>query len=196
MTSSLAAFPAAGAVELRRIRVDEYHRMIDAGILGEDDHVELLEGLIVNMSPQKPPHAIVIERLTETLITGLPRAYRVRCQLPLTLADSEPEPDVAVVPRQGRHAAQHPSSALLIFEVARRSLRYDREVKGRIYARAGVAEYVIVDLRRKQLEVWRDPAATEGRYLARTIVGASDVFASASVPGFTVPVSDLLADIG
>ena len=196
MTSSPAAFPSAGAALLHRIRVDEYHRMIDAGILGEDDRVELLEGLIVNMSPQKPPHALVIERLTDPLFTGLPGAYRVRCQLPLTLADSEPEPDVAVVPRQGRHAAQHPASALLIFEVARRSLRHDREVKGRIYARAGVAEYVIVDLRRRQLEVWRNPAATEGRYLARTVVGAADVFASVSVPGFTVPVSDLLADIG
>ena len=73
---------------MRRLSVAEYHQMIDAHILGEDDRVELLEGLLVTMSPQRPPHAVVIERLCDPELVPLDPGFRIRCQLPLTLEDS------------------------------------------------------------------------------------------------------------
>ena len=84
----------------RRLSVGDYHRMIEAGILGEDDHVELLEGVMVQMTPQGPRHAKIIQRLCDPTFARVPGEQIVRCQLPLTIgADSEPEPDVSVVHR-------------------------------------------------------------------------------------------------
>src|SRR4249920_2907795 len=93
------ASPSADVHErLRRIRVDEYHRMIEAGILGEDEHVQLVDGMLVAMSPQGRPHAFVIQELTGLLVRALSDEFKVLTQLPLTLDDdSEPEPDLAVV---------------------------------------------------------------------------------------------------
>src|SRR5262245_35302979 len=109
----------------RRLSVEDYHRMITAGVFDEDERLELLEGVIVEMSPQSPRHAIIIQRLCDRQFTSPGPDCVVRSQLPLTLAaDSEPEPDVAVVPRNASgDRDEHPSTALLIFEVASDSLR-------------------------------------------------------------------------
>src|SRR5262245_9092710 len=149
---------AAIAPAIRRTSLDEYHRMIDAGILGDDDPVELVDGLILTLSPQKPAHALVIEGLTDAASTGLPSGVRVRCQLPLTLRDSEPEPDIAFVPGTRSSSTGHPGHAALVIEVAGESLARDRLLKGPIYARAGIPECVIADVSRKRLEVFREPA--------------------------------------
>ena len=108
----------------RRIRTDEYHRMISAGILSEDEHLELLSGLIVKMTPQGVPHAAVIQRLTRLLICSLGEELGVRPQLPLTVSeDSEPEPDLAIVSEAVSTSDEgHPKSAALVIEVARDSL--------------------------------------------------------------------------
>jgi Uma2 family endonuclease len=100
-----------------RVTVAEYHRQIDAGRLGEDDRVELLEGEIVEMSPQDKPHAWALARLNRILTRAVGDAYVVRPQLPLTFSDSEPEPDLAVVRAEDEAGAtRHPATALLVVD--------------------------------------------------------------------------------
>jgi Uma2 family endonuclease len=138
----------------------EYDKMIDAGILGEDEHVELVAGRIVEMSPEGPLHAGTIDLCAEILRRLFGADYTVRVQHPLVVdPDGEPEPDLAVVkggPRE--HLADHPREAVLVVEVAESSLEYDRREKALLYARAGFPEYWIVNLRARAVEVHRDPA--------------------------------------
>ena len=177
----------------RRLSVEDYHRMIAAGVLAEGERIELLEGVIVEMSPQRPRHAEVIRRLCDPQFATVGPAFVVQAQLPLTLGPgSEPEPDVAVVPRRPQGYGQdHPTTALLVFEAAGESLPKDRVVKSAIYARAGIPEYVIVNLEEECLEVQREPEAA--RYRSHAILRAGERFASASVPGFAFEVGRLLA---
>ena len=120
--------------------------MIEAGILGEDDRVELINGEIVTVSPQQSPHATGVTLVADELRLAYSRDYTVRIQLPLVLdPDSEPEPDVAVVvgkPRDYRKA--HPTTAVLAVEVADSSLVKDRTEKAQLYARHGIIEYWIM----------------------------------------------------
>jgi hypothetical protein len=185
------------ACQARRFSVDEYHQMIDAHILGEDDRVELLEGLIVTVSPQKPPHAVVTERLNDVLFLGLGREFLVRCQLPLTLpeSESEPEPDITVIPRGSPTHQEHPHTAPLVFEVSRASLRRDRLVKARIYARASVLEYALVDVAGRRIEVHREPLPAERRYAQAELLAMGDRFVSRSVPGVSFALADLFAGL-
>ena len=105
----------------RRITVDEYHCMIEAGILGEDEHVQLLSGTLVAMTPQGRPHARVVQRLNRLLVRAIGDDLEVLTQLPLTLLDeSEPEPDLAVVRAEDAQSAEHhPRTAVLVIEVHR-----------------------------------------------------------------------------
>jgi len=181
--------------EIRRLSLGEYHRMIDAGVLDEDERVELLEGVIVGVSPQNAHHAIVVERLSDPLFVRLPAEFVIRCQLPLALSDTdEPEPDVAIIHRDTPRSRQRqPATARLVFEVAVESLRKDREIKGPLYARAGVPEYVIVNLKEERLEVHRDPDPAGGRYKTVTSLDRNAAFSSSSVPGLGFQVAELLA---
>jgi Uma2 family endonuclease len=184
----------AVAATPRRFTVDEYHRMVDAGILHEDEHVELLEGIIVQMSPQKERHARVVERLTELLVTALAGRFRVRPQLPLTFVDSEPEPDLAVIPLSTLAPPDdHPASALLVVEVAASSLSHDRSVKTRVYARAGVPVYWIVDVTGRRVEVHTDPDPATGRYRSTVILKAGDTLTTSSLPGLSIPVNAIFS---
>lgn len=146
---------------LRRFTVDEYHRMGEAGILHEDERVELLEGEIMQMAPIGSRHADCVDYFAEWLITRLAGRAVVRIQNPVRLsAGSEPEPDLALVrPRPGRYAAAHPApeDVFLIVEVADTTLRYDREVKLPLYAGAGIPEVWIVDLEGQRVLVYRKP---------------------------------------
>lgn len=175
-----------------RFSVDAYHRMIDAGILGEDDRVELLEGVIVAMSPQSVAHARIITRLTRMLVLHMGEAFEVRPQLPLTLDErSEPEPDIAVVPAGVQPPGEHPHHALLVVEVAGASLARDRDVKARLYARAAIAEYWLVDVERERVVVYRDPDAMQGRYQSREMRSGDEVLECRSLPGLSLPLSRL-----
>ena len=146
--------------------------MIETGILDEDEHVELLEGEIVQMSPQEPPHARATSRLNRLFTRALGDEYVVRPQLPLTFPDSEPEPDLAVVWTKDEDAPEgHPRTALLVIEVADSSARYDLVVKSRIYAKAGIPEYWLVLVRKRAIEVLRDPDLATGVYRSRLTVG-------------------------
>jgi len=167
--------------------------MSEAGILGEDDRVELLEGVIVEMSPQGPKHARLIRRLCDPTFVSVAPDHVVQCQLPLTLGhDSEPEPDVSVVRRaDAASKASHPTTAALVFEVAGDSLQKDRLTKSALYASAGISEYVIVNVEQECLEVHRDPDAASRRYRTLITLSGADRFESTAVPGFAFRVASL-----
>ena len=176
----------------RRFSVAEYHRMIEAGILGEDEHVELLEGEIVQMSPQEPPHARATHRLTRLFNRSLGDQYIVRPQLPLTLRDSEPEPDLAIVRAEDETSAKrHPTTALLVVEVADSSVRYDLFVKARIYARARIPEYWLVVVRKRLIEVLRDPDPKTGAYRAHFRASVKDILNPLRLPRVELRVRSL-----
>jgi Uma2 family endonuclease len=179
-------------VRHRRFSVAEYHKMIDARIVGEDEHVELLEGEIVEMSPMRKPHARVTAKLDRWFQRNLGDEYSVRVQLPLTLRGSEPEPDVAIVRNQDAVTARrHPRSALLVVEVADTSVRYDLDVKARIYARARIPEYWLVTVQKKRVEVLRDIDPRKGAYRTRVTVPATGTLEPAAFPGLKMPVRAL-----
>ncbi len=146
---------------IRKFTVDEYHRMIDAGIITEDDNVELLEGWIVPKMGHKPPHDGTIELVAEALRSRLPNGWKVRIQSVLNTPDSEPEPDLAVVAGNARtHLGCHPGAddTALVIEVADSTLTRDRQDKARLYARAGLVCYWIVNLIDDRIEVFTDPS--------------------------------------
>lgn len=173
----------------RPLRRVEYDRLVELGAF-QDERIELLEGRLVVMSPQGAAHAWVVERLTELLVIALQRRARVRPQLPLALSDlSEPEPDLAVV-EPGDDLAEHPSSALLVVEVAESSVRRDRDVKALLYAQGDVAEYWLVDLVEETVTVHR--GRLEGRYRDVSSARRGDTVAPVAFPDVTLEVSDFL----
>lgn len=156
----------------RRWTRAEYDQIVAMGVLG-GERVELLRGIIVAMSPNVPPHASPVELLTDILVPPLTGRARVRIQLPLLAADeSEPEPDVAVVPL-GDYSQKHPHEAYLVIEVADSSLRKDRLVKGPLYAASGFQEYWVVNVRERVFEVHRRASADSWASITRHGVGES-----------------------
>lgn len=183
-------------LEPRPILVNEYHRMIDAAILTDEDRVELIEGVIVSMSPQSPKHAFAIRRLGALLHRALDEhRHVVLQQLPLTLGDrNEPEPDLAVVPAENAGSPlAHPSTAELVVEVAADSLGKDRRVKAAIYARFGVPEYWIVNLQDDTVEVFRDPDPSNERYRTALTFERGRKLPSTAVPEVELVVDRLFA---
>jgi len=177
----------------------EYDRLIDAGVFQTGEPIELLGGLLVVAEPQGDAHFTAIRLAEDALRAAFGRGWEVRAQGLLALdAESEPEPDVAVVPGTARdYRAGHPTHAALVVEVAEWSLRGDRGDKGSLYARAGIADYWIVNLVDGVLEVFRepvpDPAATFGwRYQFVTRIGSEASVSPLAVPAAHIPVADLL----
>jgi Uma2 family endonuclease len=153
-------FSGLVGVPLYRLSVEQYHAMIRAGILGEDDAVELLEGWLVLKMGRNPPHRMVTNELRDLLTRLLPSGWFVDSQEALPTEDSSPEPDVTVIRgRRRNYEAEHPGPAdtPLVVEVADTSLAVDRGVKLRLYARAVVPVYWIVNLVDRQVEVYSDP---------------------------------------
>ena len=142
--------------------VDEYYKMVDVGILHDGDRTELIEGEIIEMSAMGSRHAAVVTRLTDLLVPLFKGKALLRPQLPLRLNDfNEPQPDVALLtPRKDCYASQHPGPAdvFLVVEVADSSLKYDRDIKLRIYSQAGVPEVWIADILGGVVRVYRDPS--------------------------------------
>lgn len=151
-------------VQRRRFNVDEYHRMVESGVLREDDRVELIDGEVVVMSPIGNPHAACVDRLTELLVLSLARRATLRVQNPVRLADhSEPQPDLLVARRAEDFYASRcpgPADTLLAIEVGDSSVRFDREVKAPLYARSGIRELWLVDLGAGDVRVCRRPSST------------------------------------
>ena len=150
---------------LAKWSIEDYHHIVEAGILG-DRQVELLSGEIVEMSPETPIHYTTAKRGTKYLEELLSDKADVRFNGPITLSDSEPEPDIAIVrlPESlynNRHP--NPQDIFWIIEVAKTSLKKDLEIKLAIYATAGIQEYWVLDLSTKQVIVFRNPQ--EGKYI-------------------------------
>jgi Uma2 family endonuclease len=188
---------AAPAVQIKRWTRREYDRMAEAGIFSQEDRVQLIEGDIITMTPQNSPHASAIGKTERTLERLFGTSVWVRVQMPLIVdPDSEPEPDLVVVPgTPDDYRDEHPRSALLVVEVSDTTLALDRDRKRVIYARAGIQEYWIVNLAERCLEVYRDPVASPGQaalYRSSQKLSPSDSLAPLAASGTTVAVADLL----
>lgn len=170
----------------------EYEKMVEIGLFAPEARLELIEGEILQMAAHTSYHAAAITLLQRHLDRIYGSAHLLRVQLPLALReDSEPEPDLAVVegsPHDYWHA--HPTSALLIVEVAYSSLAYDQENKRALYASCQIPEYWILNLNDRQLEVYRDPQA--GAYQSACILRTGDQVAPLSHPDQSIAVADLL----
>ena len=171
---------------LWRLSVAQYHTMLQVGILEEGDRLELLEGILVAKMTKNPPHRISTKLIREALENITPDGWYVDSQEPITLVDSEPEPDVVII--RGKttdYRDRHPVAAdvVLVIEVADSTLERDRTSKQRIYARAGIAIYWILNLRDRQLEVYTEPLAATSEEEAH--YGQCTIFAeTASVSVF------------
>ncbi len=152
---------ATAPVTTYRFSVDDYYKMAEAGILHEDDRVELIEGEVITMTPIGSRHAACVSRINKLFSRALSDAVILRVQDPIRLDDfNEPEPDLALVAfRADFYAEQHPrpEDVLLAIEVADSSLAYDRETKIPLYARSGIREVWLVDLQYGEITVYRQP---------------------------------------
>jgi Uma2 family endonuclease len=179
-----------------RFTVEQYFGLVEAGLLEEDDRVELLEGVVVSMSPRTARHDAGVCLVHEALRTAVGDRGVVRVQCTLVLPPHRaPEPDVAVVPGTLRqYDTQHPTTALLVVEVADASVPQDRITKGRMYAAAGVPEYWILNLRDDQVEVHRAPDPTAGVYREVYTARAGDELTPALLPDAHIAVADVIPE--
>jgi len=168
--------------------------MIEAGILTEDDRVELIRGEIVPKMPSGSRHAGIIKRLISLLGSQIQGRAILDSQNPVHLADSEPEPDVAVLaPQADYYESSHPRPAdvFLLIEVADSSLDRDRDEKAPLYAENGIPEYWIVNLDDDTVLIHRGPQP-EGMWASITAHGRGDTLTIAALPGVTVAVADVV----
>ena len=185
-------------VTRRRFTVQEYHLMAEAGILHEDDRVELIKGEIVEMAPIGSNHAGHVNRLISLFTPRLGASAVVSIQNPIHLwDDTEPEPDLALLrPRDDFYTQSHPTpeDILLVVEVADSSRDYDRQVKVPMYAEAGIVETWVVDLVSETIEVYRQP--TPEGYRLTVILGREDRLSPAALPDLELKLSQLLGVLG
>ncbi|HJU56010.1 MAG TPA: Uma2 family endonuclease [Pyrinomonadaceae bacterium] len=188
------AQPPEHQPSLRLLTSAEYEQMIAAGIFNEDDRVELLEGVIVEMSPKGVKHAASTDRAARYFLRLLGERVIVRNQNPIKLNDhSEPEPDlVLAAPEQYEYAFKHPrpKDIYLVLEMADTTLAYDRQSKGPSYAKAGIVQYLILNLNEMEIEDYREPSA-DG-YRSKQTYTRGQRFDLVCFPGLTVGVNDLL----
>ncbi|MGH7171891.1 MAG: Uma2 family endonuclease [Gemmataceae bacterium] len=182
----------------RRWTRTEYYQMAEWGLF-HGQRVELIEGEIMVLSPQKAEHWTTADQVAELLRISFGSAFHVRLQGPIDFGTlSEPEPDVAVVVgSRAQYATHHPRTAVLIVEVSESSLSYDRNRKASLYARAGIADYWIVNLVNNQLEVRRDPQPDPSQHYGHGYASVTILVPPASVnplaaPQLSLAVADLL----
>lgn len=193
VSNDVAPGPATGAGPPRhRFTVDEFHEMGRAALFGEDDRIELIAGELLDMAPIGNAHAYAVNRLTALFAPlSVDAAAIVQVQNPLRLArDTEVCPDVVLLaPRADfyRDSAPTGRDALLVIEVADTSVRSDREFKGPLYARHGVAEYWLVNLVDRQVEVFRGPS--DSGYGTRLTARSGEAIAPLALPGAPVRVA-------
>ncbi len=180
--------------KLRLFTVAEYHKMIEAGIINEDDRVELLYGRIIEMSPKSAAHASVNEDVADVFKSKLKKKAVVRSQNPIILDDlSEPEPDIVIAkPPKSRYYKQHPSvsDVLLVMEIADTTLSKDRKTKGLAYSECGIPQYLLLNLKKKEIEDYRCPA--KGGYENKRIYTAKESFSLVAFPNVLIKVCELL----
>ncbi len=147
-----------------QLRIEQYHQMIQTGILTDDDPVELLEGWLVTKMPKNPAHTLATQ-LTRDMLTSLaPAGFYVADQEPLTIENSEPEPDGMIVRgsrRDFRYRHPQPDDVVLVIEVSDATLQRDRAIKQRIYAQAGIPAYWIINLPDQRIECYTEPLISD-----------------------------------
>lgn len=185
--------PAVAPVPFR-FSVDDYYRMAESGILCEDDRVELLDGLVVEMSPIGSRHAECVRRITDRLYETVRSRTVISVQAPIRLDDrSEPEPDIALVRKRGgggyldRHP--QPEDVFLIVEVGDTSSERDRTLKQSLYARASVAEVWFVDLESKEVVVCRSPV--DGAYTKTSVVNSGAQLTPEAFPDVRISAAEI-----
>ena len=192
--------PTVSQMTVRPLSLDEYHWLIEQGFFAEDEHVELVQGVLHSMSPEGPRHVAVIDRLLGLFFGALGSHTQVRVQHPLRLPDSnsEPEPDLVLAEkREDTYSERHPvpSEVFLVIEVAATSLEEDRRLKIPLYAAAGIIEFWIVNLVEDQIEIYREPTIpVEGAayYRQRLHHSAQDIVHPIQFPDCSFAVKDVL----
>jgi Uma2 family endonuclease len=191
--------PMLGARPVRKFTVDEYHRLIADGFFNRDDHYELLDGYIVQKMSRDPIHDACVALARRILDGHLPSGWHIRVQSAVTTADSEPEPDLAVVRGiEIDYVTRHPGppDAALIVEIANTSAGDDRATKGPLYARAGFAAYWILNIRDRRIEAYSDPSGPDPAPAYRRredyVIGKSVPLNVGDASVTAVPVTDLL----
>jgi Uma2 family endonuclease len=200
MIATQPQLPLLGTMAgFRRFSVPEYHRLIEIGVLTEDDNLELIEGYLVLKMARNPPHDRTIQRWNRKLLPLLPPGWDLRIQSAISLSESEPEPDITVVKGDDScYETHHPAATDIgmLIEVSDSTLLGDRADKGRIYARANLPVYWIVNLIDRQIEVYEQPSGPNAApsYAKTTIysVGDSIPLVLDNKPVTTFAVLDLL----
>ncbi len=183
-------------IERHRFDVEEYHRMLEAGVLTEDDRVELIGGEILDMTPIGWRHVQCINRLNMLLASfASGRGYTVSVQNPVRLGPrDEPQPDISLIRDLPRTSLPAPEDVVLVIEVAETSLAYDKNVKLPLYATARIPEVWIVDLRRRKVEVHADPGEETGDYRVFRSLGVGEQICSETVEGLALSVDEVLGE--
>ena len=183
-------------IQPKRFTVQDYHRLVDLGFLGEDDHVELIRGVLMQLAAKGARHETCIRRLLRELPLLVGDRATVQCQSPIVVSvDGEPEPDFAILHnRDDDYATAHPTptDTLLVIEVADSSLDYDRTVKLPLYAEAAIPYYWLFNLVDRYLETYSDPAQvspTQHGYLNRRIIPAQGIVPLACFPEVTLDLN-------
>lgn len=192
---SVAQQPAASHPALQRLRFtpEMFHKLGELGFFDDDQKYELLQGDIYPMPPEGAEHAAICSEITYLFITRGTAAWHVRVEKPLHLGDSEPIPDLAVVRGRPRdYRVQHPTTALLVIEVAGSSLTRDQQLKQSVYAQAGIPEYWIVNLQERRVEVYREPAGNA--YKAIRYYELGETVSPLFEPTWQIPVAALLGE--
>ncbi|BAY62032.1 hypothetical protein NIES22_20990 [Calothrix brevissima NIES-22] len=168
----------------RKFTVEQYHKMLESGILTEDDRVELIRGEIIEMSPIGTKHAACVNRLINLLVQLLGKRVIVAAQNPITLNNnSQPQPDVALLkPRDDFYATAHPQpqDIFLLIEIADSTIEYDREQKIPLYAEGNIIEVWLVDINEQIIEVYQQPTAAGYQLMQKFASGQT-----LSIPGFS-----------
>jgi len=190
---------ASYETKTRRFSRAEYERLIDLGVFQPGEPIELIGGELMVAEPQGVAHYTAIVKTARALEAAFGPGWHARTQGPIGLDDdSEPEPDVAVVPGGPEdYSRAHPSRPVLTVEAAESSLGVDRERKGSLYARAGLEDYWVLNLVDRVLEVYREPAPDSAapfgwRYTRREVFDASARVTPLAAPGSSIPVARLL----
>ena len=179
-------------VKRHRFTVEEYHKMAEVGLLREDARVELIRGVIVDMSPIGWLHAGCVNRLNKMLVRLVGDRYEVNVQNPIALGDSdEPQPDLALAKEDpDRRRLPAPDEVTLMVEVSDTTLSYDKNSKLPLYAEAGIPEVWIVDLQGRKVEVYSTPGPDGYRNIRE--VGPGQLLRADTVEGLSLSVDEIL----
>ncbi len=184
-------------IDIRRLTVEEYHRMGELGILDPNEPVELIEGQVIKKPMKGTRHTSTVRRIENLLRNRLGDRVFVISQDPVQLNDySEPEPDIALVRPDPLYYEDHhptPREIYLIIEVADSTLKRDREFKGTVYAQAGITDYWVLDISDRQLYVLREPQ--ENGYQREEILRENDKISLLAFPDVTITIAEMLSPV-